>query len=411
MARRGSASLRRRLVAHLQACGCISSPAVCDAFLNVPRERFVADFAAREGLDAVYRDEAIVTKTGSAGEPLSSSSQPAIMAVMLERLDVRPGQRVLEIGAGTGYNAALLAALVGPSGRVTTVDVDPDVAQEARAALADRNGAVEVVTGDGRDGFAAGGPYDRIIVTASSPDVPRAWFDQLVDGGLLELPLRVNDSISAQVIPTLRKVGDGLTSVDVVLGGFMYLRGADAVALPPTLTAAAVIDGKSRDLGRLAGTGLATLTERAKRRLLALALGSPRRRRLGIRPPAWPLALFLAVAGPEQRLVTFFPRFGAAFVRPSVGVFARDGRSLALLGGSRERATRIDAFGDSAAEAELVSLVDRWVALGRPSERELAERLRVRVAFGRASVRGRWKTLHRGACTVALDLRGARSVA
>jgi protein-L-isoaspartate(D-aspartate) O-methyltransferase len=404
MARRGSASLRRRLVAELEARGCISSPAVRDAFLSVPREQFVADFAARENVAAVYRDSPIVTKTGAAGEALSSSSQPAIMALMLERLRVTAGQRVLEIGAGTGYNAALLEVLVGPSGRVTTVEIDPEIADGAREVLAEHGSSVEVVTADGRDGFAPTGPYDRIIVTASSPDVPRAWFDQLADGGLLELPLRLSDSVPVQVIPTLRKTAGCLVSIDVVLGGFMYLRGPGAAALPPMLTASAVVDGHARDLGRLTGTGLATLTEDARRRLLALALSPPRRRPLRARPPAWPLHLFLAVAGPEERLVSYVARLEPGCL-PTSGLFARDGRSLALIGGSAERATRIDAFGGPAAERQLARLVERWIALGRPTERELTERLRVRVAYGRRPIRGRWKTLRRGDCTLALDSR------
>jgi protein-L-isoaspartate(D-aspartate) O-methyltransferase len=406
MARTESAALRRRLVSELEERGCIASPAVRDAFLTVPRERFVAEFAAREGLDAVYRDGAIVTKTGPAGEPVSSSSQPAIMALMLERLQVERGQRVLEIGAGTGYNAALLAALVGPTGHVTTADIDPDVAEGARTALAKYDGSVQVVTVDGRRGFPADAPYDRIIVTASSLEVPRAWFEQLADGGLLEVPLRLSDSVPAQAIPTLRKAHRGLVSVDVLCGGFMHLRGPGAAPRPASLTASALVDGDTRDLGRLAGTGLASLSEAACRRLLALALGPPRRRPLRRRPAVWPLHLFLGLAGPERRLVTYFRRFEPGCL-PTAGLFERDGGSLALVGASAKRATRIDAFGGPAAEAELAALVDEWIALGRPSEHQLAKRLRIRVAFGAAAPRGAWKTLRRGECTLSLELDGA----
>jgi protein-L-isoaspartate(D-aspartate) O-methyltransferase len=108
-----SSELRAGLVRRLEAGGWIRSPRVREAFLATPRELFLPEFAAREGLGAVYRDEAIVTKRARHGMPLSSSSQPAIMALMLEALEPADGMRVLEIGAGTGYNAALLAHLVG----------------------------------------------------------------------------------------------------------------------------------------------------------------------------------------------------------------------------------------------------------------------------------------------------------
>lgn len=131
--------LRRRLVRDLRAKGAIRSPAVRDAFLAVPREQFLSGLVAELGLEAVYRDDAIVTKRDTRGLALSSSSQPALMAEMLELLAVSPGDRVLEIGAGTGYNAALLTHLVGPNGKVTSIDIDPALARAARKTL--RQGA------------------------------------------------------------------------------------------------------------------------------------------------------------------------------------------------------------------------------------------------------------------------------
>ncbi len=102
---------------------------------------------------------------------------------MLAQLDVRPGHRILEIGAGTGYNAALLAHLASPSGRVTTVELDPGIAAEAGKALAAAGyGHVAAVAGDGEYGHAPGAPYDRIIVTAGAWELPAAWADQLAPG-------------------------------------------------------------------------------------------------------------------------------------------------------------------------------------------------------------------------------------
>jgi protein-L-isoaspartate(D-aspartate) O-methyltransferase len=110
--------------------------------------------------------------------------------MMLGQLDPQPGDRVLEIGAGTGYNAALLAELVSDTGSVTTVDIHPDVTDHARHALAETGyDRVRVVTGDGALGEPDHAPYDKIIVTVGPWDLPPAWFDQLAPGGTLVVPL------------------------------------------------------------------------------------------------------------------------------------------------------------------------------------------------------------------------------
>ena len=118
------------LVAALRAAG-VAPERVVEAFGRVPREAFLPGVEPA----AAYADDAVVTRTGPDGLPTSSSSQPSLMAAMLARLDVRPGDRVLEIGAGTGFNAALLADLAGPEGRVTAVDIQPEVAEAAAANL------------------------------------------------------------------------------------------------------------------------------------------------------------------------------------------------------------------------------------------------------------------------------------
>jgi protein-L-isoaspartate(D-aspartate) O-methyltransferase len=225
MAEPDPAALRQRLVAHLRRAGTLTDPAVERALLTVPRELFVAPVAARHGLQAVYRDRAIVTKRDALGRPTSSSSQPRIMAAMLQQLQARPGQRVLEVGAGSGYNAALLATLVGPGGLVVSVELDQEVARSAQAALARGGYRVQVAAADGRPGWAARAPFDRIIVTASTEDVPRAWFDQLVVGGRLVLPLRFSRRwFLPQAVVALRRTAVGLESVAMVPGAFMALR-------------------------------------------------------------------------------------------------------------------------------------------------------------------------------------------
>jgi protein-L-isoaspartate(D-aspartate) O-methyltransferase len=121
--------------------------------------------------------------------PASSSSQPALMAAMMEALDLRPGMRVLEVGAGTGYNAALLATITAAP--VVTMDTSEHVAAEARAALRrlGLDGQVTVVHGDGYQEWPAGAPYDRIIVTCGCVGLSPRWLAQLAPDGVALVPV------------------------------------------------------------------------------------------------------------------------------------------------------------------------------------------------------------------------------
>ncbi|MFE7132385.1 methyltransferase domain-containing protein [Streptomyces sp. NPDC057638] len=119
--------------------------------------------------------------------PTSSVSMPSVVASMLAELDVRPGCRVLEIGTGAGWNAALLAHRLGGE-QVVTVEVDAEVAATARTRLRERGLRPEVVTGDGLLGHAARAPYDRIIATAGLRRIPFSWVEQTVPGGLIVAP-------------------------------------------------------------------------------------------------------------------------------------------------------------------------------------------------------------------------------
>ena len=214
-----------QLIASLWRSGHIRSERVAAAFAAVPRHVFLPHLEPQ----AAYRDEAHVTKWDGKGRPVSSSSQPAIMAVMLEQLGVLPGQRVLEIGAGTGYNAALLSHLVGDSGSVVTVDIDEEVALDARSRLSEAGQASVVVEcADGSFGWPAGAPFDRIVLTACACDLVPAWIDQLKADGRLVVPLSlrgVERSIAFQ------RSRDRLVSTSIRPCGFVPMRGAAATRL------------------------------------------------------------------------------------------------------------------------------------------------------------------------------------
>jgi len=214
--------LRNRMVDELIVSNRIRSSHLAAAFRTVPRHIFLPDADPT----SAYRDEAIVTKWAADGRPVSSSSQPAVMAAMLEQLDAQTGQSVLEVGAGTGYNAALLAQLVGASGAVTTIDIDEDLVEQARrnlrAAGAD---GISVVHADGAEGWPRAAPFDRIILTAAAWDLAPAWLEQLADGGRLVLPLSLR---GVQRSVALERVSNYMASVSIVGCGFMPLRGSFA---------------------------------------------------------------------------------------------------------------------------------------------------------------------------------------
>lgn len=205
-----AAALRRVLAKDLAEQGSLRSPRWRRAFEEVPRHEYVPRFfrwadnhcfeavdpAAPDALQEVYRDTTLVTQINGnddawersrqqgplPGVPTSSSTQPALMALMLEALDVHDGQRVLEIGTGTGYNAALLSHRLGGDA-VTTIDIDPTLITGVRNRLSATGYTPTVTVGDALTGFPANAPYDRIIATVSVPEVPYSWVQQTKPGG------------------------------------------------------------------------------------------------------------------------------------------------------------------------------------------------------------------------------------
>ena len=213
--------LRAAMTTRLREEGTIRGAAVAAAFRDTPRHLFLPGI----GLYQAYADSVVPTKFDAYGKSISAASQPTIVALMLEQLDVRRGQSVLEVGAGTGYNAALLGHLVGRAGRVVTVDVDRDLVEGAAAHLRTAGADnVEAVLGDGALGHPAGAPYDRISVTVGAGDIPPAWAEQLTSHGRLVVPLRLRGDVTLSLALDLGP--DGLLhSASAQACTFMPLRG------------------------------------------------------------------------------------------------------------------------------------------------------------------------------------------
>lgn len=217
-----SAELRNTMVDELKKAGSVVSPRIEAIMRAVPREHFAPDV----DLEAAYEPwNGLVTKKDDAGKSLSSLSAPDVQARMLEQARIEPGMHVLEIGSG-GMNASYLAELVGPDGQVTTVDIDPFVTDRAQQFLSQAGyPQVNVVLADAEHGVPQSAPYDRILVTVATWDVPRAWIEQLVEGGLLVAPLQVHG-----LMRTVALVRDGerLVSESTHQFGFVPMQGAGA---------------------------------------------------------------------------------------------------------------------------------------------------------------------------------------
>jgi protein-L-isoaspartate(D-aspartate) O-methyltransferase len=197
----GNTVERMQFVLDLRRHG-IMDAAVLRAMEEVPREDFVMPGQAR----SAYSDRAMPIPCGQ------SISQPYVVAYMTEQLKVEPHHHVLEIGTGSGYQAAVLSRLAA---KVTSIERYRTLADSARARLAALGcGNVEVIIGDGIDGAPELAPFDRIMVTAAAADVPPALTDQLAEDGVMVLPL--GPQHLHQMLVRLTRTSTGIERSDLI---------------------------------------------------------------------------------------------------------------------------------------------------------------------------------------------------
>ena len=367
---------RAKLASALRDSGRAISGSVQRAFAEVPRHIFVP-----EAGPSAYRDEAFVIKCGSDGLPISSSSQPAMMAIMLDQLGLEPGHRVLEIGTGSGYNAAVMAAVVGGLGQVASVDIDAELVARARSSLA-AAGYQDVIVrcGDGGYGDPDDAPFDRIVVTAGAWDIAPAWLEQLTPEGRLVLPLSIR---GLQLSIGLDRRGGVWSSSSACRCGFVRMLGAFAgpeqvlrVDGPHGLYAQ-MSDGSPADPRALrlalsgpvtdvtADAGMSGAADLADLDLW-LTVTQPELDRITVlaAPGGWlPLAQFLPFGGLVWH-ATEADRLGVALLLPgeAAGFGSAGGHDVVVRGYGR---------GGAELAARLAGQVPAWVDLGRPGTRDI----------------------------------------
>lgn len=172
--------LRKNLVYNLKQQGYVKSPEVCNALLSIQRENFVS----LNNKSFAYSDRPL-----DIGDNQTISA-PHMVALMCESLDIKPGHKILEIGSGCGYHAAVVSKIVGDSGHVYSIERIPSLVKIAQSNIVNENITnVTVIQADGSEGLSEFQPYDRIYVTCAAPVIPQPLIDQLKNNGKLLIPV------------------------------------------------------------------------------------------------------------------------------------------------------------------------------------------------------------------------------
>jgi protein-L-isoaspartate(D-aspartate) O-methyltransferase len=212
------------LVNRLREGGILTDPRVDAAFSAVPRQVFLPGAP----LEKVYADLAVPLRHDRSGQAVVAATMPSMIARLLTLAHLREGQNVLHIGTGTGYTAALIAHITGGHGRLTSLELDREIAHNAQDALL-RAGysGVNVVNQDGVSGYAPRAAYDRIVANVGLWDIPTAWITQLKPSGMIAVPIWLD---GLQVIGAFKLQPDGtLLADDVKPSAFVYGRGGAAM--------------------------------------------------------------------------------------------------------------------------------------------------------------------------------------
>src|SRR3989338_2190511 len=174
----------------------IKDKRVIDAFKKIPREKFIN----KEHLDEAYGDYPLSIGEGQ------TISQPTTVVIMTEALELKESDKVLEVGTGSGYQAAIIANIVGKKGKVISTEIADDLAEFAKANIKKLNiKNIKIIRHDGSKGYEQEAPYDRIIITAACPRIPKPLISQLKENGIIIAP--VGNMLEQAMIKARKKNG------------------------------------------------------------------------------------------------------------------------------------------------------------------------------------------------------------
>jgi protein-L-isoaspartate(D-aspartate) O-methyltransferase len=334
------------------------SEATQQAYLATPRHRFVKRYRQwrvkewnevnennLEGhLATLYADRALVLFGEDDDDVPSTISQPSFVLRMLDMLQLGQGQRVFELGTGSGWNAALMGNLVEPDGDVYSLELIPEMARTAAAtldALGIKN--VHVIEADGGEGYPDAAPYDRAIFTAGAYDLPHPFFEQIKEGGLLLIVIKSEGG--GDTLFLLRKEDDHFESLEGMPCGFVQMRG-------------------KYQLDRLKPIQLEELPEwsELQQKLIRTrpfwwggkGKGDFRWRTMGVRS-------FLGITEPSFRAFRTEKQKEQVREDHYFGLWDRDQGSLVIA-----KDDLLLSYGNSAAEERLTRGLEQWVKLGMP---------------------------------------------
>ena len=335
------------------------STATEKAFLETPRHAFVSRYREWgtkewhninadnliEHLARLYASNVLILSGDDDGDIRSTISEPTFVLRMLDMLQLERGQRVFELGAGSGWNAALMGHLVGPSGHVYSVEIIPELARQAAKNIkAQRIKTASIIEGDGGDGYAPGAPYDRAIFTAGTFDLPRYFYQQIKEDGLLLIVIKIEGGGDTLFI--LKKRSDHFESIDSMQCGFIQMRGKYHIgSLEPV------------DLETTSEWGSLQSQEQSSTHFWWGGKGAS-----SFAGRTYAIRSFLGVTEPLFRAFRTGKTKGKPHEEHYFGLWDKPGGSLVIA-----RDDRLIAYGSLAAKERLVQDIEEWVRLGMPT--------------------------------------------